>query len=158
MNLREAIAALAEVEAGVEFDSGISGAPTKIARVYPLVPRTGRMPVDLPCFMNTWTWRATSRRPNNQLMSTYVIRPQVLVSKIEIDADQWALVATAIHDAFLARLDANLGLGAGQTYLRETRGADPTLTELMWNGQGYVGLDYEFEADLYQVSLFALGA
>lgn len=157
MNLLQAIDKLAQIEGDVTFDSGIALAPTTIARVYPLTPKTGKFAVDLPCFMNSWSLTDVSRYVNSQRKSRYVLRAQCLVGKVEGDTSLNARVATAIHDAFITALDAELGFGVGVTFLRETRGETDTLAVLEWNGLGYVGLSYEFELDLFSVSTFAIG-
>lgn len=157
MNLQEVITELAAIEAGVTFNSGIVGAPTSIARVYPFFPKTAKFAVDLPCFMNRWTLIGVNRRANNQRRLSYIVRPQALVGKAEGESDVHAQVATAIHDAFMTAIDANLGLGTAAGWLRETRGEDETLALLEFNGLGYVGLAYEFEVDLYDVSSFGTG-
>lgn len=115
--------------------------PVLIKRAYPYFPKAGVAIADLPCFINQWTSPEISYR-SAVVLGNFTMHMQLLVNKVEAEADRSAAIASAFFPKIVEAFAANVKLGAwAPATVLALRGGDPTLTVLDFAGLGFVGLD-----------------
>ena len=115
------------------------------------LPPARNMPIEYPCWFNTWTFSGQDRKANSYLEQRYAIHCEFW--HFDPDSQMAAEVATAFHVAYVLALNANITL-SGTVATSDLRGADPTLVLAEWDGVPYTGLDLFLDVTLRQNAPF----
>lgn len=142
MNLREIIAAFAEIEKDLSITEPIE---LRVKDVYKYLPPARKSAISTPCFMHQWRPAAETRGPNGLRQRDFILRVQMLVGRIGADTHIKSEAAAAFDEAFVTAFDGAVKLRDTRVYQRsagEEQEFQPMLLE--WNGLGYVGLQYDY--------------
>ena len=136
--IRAVLTNLVALETDISITDPIT---TTTGKAYKYLPHQ-KTAIDFPAFLNTWTFpdQTTEDGSFAQGSHRYSIEIQCLID--DADRDQGLEIATAFWEAFLNAwvADQQLKNGGARTILgTELTGAEPTLSELLWDGTTYYG-------------------
>ena len=134
MDIRTALDRIVAVQGNLTITDPIT---TSVAEAWKYRP-PGKVALNsFPLFMNEWTF-VDEKRANSLREQEYTVHMQLAV--LDADANQAADIASAFHGALVDAFDADVNLD--NTVTRQSlRGGNPTLVNLEFAGQPYIGLD-----------------
>lgn len=152
--LHEALSKLCEAEKTISVE--VEGKDFQIVAAYPYPPH-GNTGISTPCFIHTWTFLREDRHPNGWRQRFYTINLQLLAGRSGSDTAFWGQVCAAFDEEGMDTLDRYLMLADLQlfTNLRGKSADQPAL--YTWNDIGYIGLEYELDLVVTEITTVGIG-